>query len=142
MAVYRQRRRSYLLPAVGVAVAVAAVVVAALLLTAGGEDPSQRLSRAVTTMTAQLDVLAVSHYTDATVADGAVLQPDEHAAALQDLETLRSEWQAVRTLADGRDAPAIDQLVERIESMISRNAPPSEVAAMADELARQLKDLR
>jgi hypothetical protein len=144
MVVHRPKRRFPLW-------AKAAIVLAALVLLAGAglwarsatrPSAEERIAQSVASMTAQLDVLRISHYTPDVVRDGQVVMEGEYQAALADIERVRSEWQAVRAEVPEPERTQIDRAIEELSALVEARRPPAEVDLRASELIDLLRDLR
>ncbi len=144
MAVVRPHRRTPVwLP---VALLAGAIVLAALLVAAwlsfrrpaaGTADVSTTAARIAT----ELDVVALSLYTDDTVREGAILQPEEFAAAQSAVRRARTQWDEIRAQVEPTQRARIDDLFQRLDDAIAAHAPASEVQALISELQAALRSL-
>ncbi|MCX7624079.1 MAG: hypothetical protein N2Z82_10080 [Thermomicrobium sp.] len=144
MAVVRpHRRRPAWLPAAVVAATIVLVtlVAAALLRTRSPAPASADVSSAVPQMVAELDVLAISLYTDETVRDGTVLRPEEYAAARTALERVRTQWERVRQAVPETRRERVDSLLDRLTHAVDARAPAHEVQDLARSLQAELRSL-
>ena len=144
MVVYRPKRRFPLWTK-------AAIVLAALLLLAGAAlwvrsavrpSAEERLAQAVASMTAQLDVLRISHYTPDVVRDGQVVMQAEYQAALADIERVRGEWRSVREDVPEPERAQVDRAIEDLRLLVEARRPPAEVDQRASELIELLRGVR
>ena len=144
MVVYRPKRRYPLWAKAAIALAALILLAGAGLWTRSATRPSaeERLAQAVASMTAQLDILRISHYTPGVVRDGQVVMQSEYQAALADIERVRSEWQAVRVEVPEPERMQIDRAIEELSALVEARRPPAEVDRRASELIDLLRDLR
>jgi hypothetical protein len=144
MVVYRPKRRFPLWAKAAIALAALVLLAGAGLWARSATRPSaeEQLAHAVASMTAQLDVLRISHYPPDVVRDGQVLMESEYQAALADLERVRSEWRAVRDAAPEPERAQIDQAIEELRQLVEARRPPAEVDQRASELIDLLRGLR
>ncbi len=141
MVVYRPKRRFPLW-------AKAAIALAALLLLAGAglwarsatrPSAEERLAQAIASMTAQLDVLRISHYTPDVVRDGQVVMQGEYQAALADIERVRSEWQSVRTEVPEPERTQIDGAIKELHALVQARRPAPDVDTRVSKLIELLR---
>ncbi len=143
MVVYRPKRRFPLWVKVAIALAGLILLAGAGLWVRSSTRPpaEERIARSVASMTAQLDVLRISHYTPDVVRDGQVMMESEYQAALADIERVRSEWQAVRAEVPEPERTQIDRAIEELSALVEARRPPAEVDQRASELIDLLREL-
>lgn len=144
MVVYRPKRRFPRWAKAAIALAALVLLAGAGLWVRSATRPSteERLAQAVASMTAQLDVLRISHYTPDVVRDGQVVMESEYQAALADVERVRGEWQAVRAEVAEPERRQIDRAIEELSTLVEARRPPAEVDQRASELIDLLRDLQ
>ena len=113
-----------------------------LAVMASRPSPQARLAETVNSITAQLDVLRLSHYTPGVVQGGEILAPGEYQAALQVLNRVRREWRDVRHLVPDADARRVSSALDRLEALVRARAEPAEVSTAVEELVSLLEGLR
>ncbi len=144
MAVVRPRRRAPVwLP---VALLAGGIVLAALIVAAwlSFRRPTAETAEVTTTasrIATELDVVALSLYTDDTVRGGAILQPEEFAAAQSAVRRARTQWDEIRVHVEPTQRARIDDLFQRLDVAIAAHAPASEVQALVAELQAALRSL-
>lgn len=143
MVVYRPRRR---LPmwakAVGVLfVTVFVVAIGIWIRAVTRPSPEERLHEAVATMTAQLDVLRLSHYTPDVVDNGVVRLDSEYQAAVEDVRHVRETWQSVRDVVPEQQRADVDRMVADLSAAVESRRSPEEVDRLVEELIVRLRGL-
>jgi hypothetical protein len=90
---------------------------------------------------AELDVLALSLYTDETVRNGEVLHPSEYEAARNAVARARASWEQIRDAVNPQERTTIDGLFDRLTSAIEERAAAAEVQGIVTELQTRLRSL-
>ncbi len=141
MVVYRPKRRFPLWAKAAIALATLALLAAGGLWVRSATRPpaEERLAQAVASMTIQLDVLRISHYTPDVVRDGQVVMQSEYQAALADIQHVRSEWQAVRAEVPEPERTQIDRAIEELHTLVQARRPAPDVDKRASELIELLR---
>lgn len=143
MAVYRERRRTpaWLVGAVAVALVLAAAGGVAWAVASGQPSAEERIGEAVRGISAQVDVLTISHYTDDSVRDGRAALEGEYQAALLDVERAREAWDGVRDAVPPDDALRVDESLRLLTDLVRAKRAPEEVARAARDLLASLSAL-
>ncbi|MCX2726323.1 hypothetical protein OO015_02300 [Thermomicrobium sp. 4228-Ro] len=144
MAVVRpHRRRPAWLPVaiLAAAIVLVAIVVAGWLRFRAPSTASSDVRTAASQIVAELDVLAVSLYTDESVRDGEVLQPAEYEAARNAVTRARTSWERIRDAVSPEERTTIDALFDRLASAIEERAAAAEVQGIVTELQTRLRSL-
>ena len=136
MVVYQPRRRTsrWIWVAVAAVVAIALGLLGFWLWQQSQPSADEQIAASVDTMTGQLDVLRISHYTPDTVQGGQVVAGEEYDAALEDIARVRREWEEIAPLVDPSRAEDINSRISRIESLIQQRQPAEEVDREAGAL--------
>lgn len=138
----RQRRPAWLPVAI-----VAGSLVIVLVAVAGAAWWSTRRSSTpdvdarIQQMVAELDVLAISLYTDDVVRNGQVLAPEEYEAARRAVQRIREQWQAIQPAVPAESRTAVDSLLTELETAIDSRADPRQVATLVATLQERLRSL-
>lgn len=144
MAVVRPRRRR---PAwLPVAILAAAIVLVALLVagwlrTRAPSATSADVAATASQIAAELDVLAISLYTEETIQDGQVVQASEYEAARNAVARARANWERIRGTVSPDERAAIDDLFDQLARSVDSRAPAAEVQAIVAELQTRLRSL-
>ncbi len=144
MAVVRPRRRR---PAwLPVAILAAAIVLVALLVagwlrTRASSATSADVAATASQIAAELDVLAISLYTEETIQDGQVVQASEYEAARNAVARARANWERIRGTVSPDERAAIDDLFDQLARAVDSRAPAAEVQAIVAELQTRLRSL-
>jgi RecJ-like exonuclease len=144
MAVVRPRsRRPGWFPALAASavIVVSAIVGIVVVMLRDVPDAAPALGPTVQRIIAEVDVIAVSLYTDATVRQETVIAPEEYAAAREAVQRVRHQWQSIRDAVEPTKRDRIDELVERLDTAIANRATPSSVREIVDELEKELESL-
>jgi len=144
MAVVRPRsRRPSWFPIVvaSAVIVVSAIVGVVVVMLLDVPDAAPALGPTAQRIIAEVDVIAVSLYTDATVRQETVIVPEEYVAARQAVQRVRNQWQSIRDAVEPTKRDRIDELVERLDAAIANRATPLSVREIVDELEKELESL-
>ena len=144
MAVYsgRRRRATGIRIALGVALLFILFMLGVIFWSLLGPGSSQQIPNTLETMSNQIEVMRVSHYTSATVKDGKVINQGEYDAALEDLRRAREEWRAIGGKIDSSWRTQVEEGLDDLQRMVEGKYPADDVNGRAKELQNLLKRIK
>lgn len=123
------------------AIVLVALLVAGWLRTRASSATSADVAATASQIAAELDVLAISLYTEETIQDGQVVQASEYEAARNAVARARANWERIRGTVSPDERAAIDDLFDQLARAVDSRAPAAEVQAIVAELQTRLRSL-